>query len=777
MKRFSTLLFIFFAAIVFSPVGYSQFALRVPGLNVSITVPSDVQNGAFDASIRFTEEVADFVQSDVGLAGTATASITGWSSTDDLIFTATITPVTSGTVIISVPTDVATDAGGTQNNAAMPQTVTVDVDAPSVGIAVPSVAQSGAFDVTITFTEAVSGFEQADLSVSGTASITGWTTTDDTVFTATITPTTSGEVTLNIAENVATDTAGNPNTASESQTVTVTVEPETVWIPDANLRSAVRDKLGLADDEALTKTKMLELTTLYAPRRQIENLTGLEYATNLDMLLLKDNDLGSLPSGIFDELTALTRLYLDNNDLGSLPSGIFEGLTALKDLDLGDNGLSHLPSSLPSGIFDELIALETLDLSFNDLDSLPADFFDNLTELRTLDLDNTSLDPLPAGIFDELTALTHLYLDNNGLGSLPSGIFEGLTALETLDLHNNNFISLPSDVFDGLTALTDLNLSYNDLNSLLADVFEGLTALEDLDLENNDLSSLPEGIFVGLTSLERLYIEENTVDPLPLTVSLEKVGENQVKAVAPTGAPFNIVFSPTITNGSLEDDATTLTISTGSSESDPVTVIQTPGSTDAVTVDISALPSPPTSSFGGDPDHNGYVLSKPADLPLEVIGAGNGAPALGMTHLIDSEVLKSLDPVAVAAQLAILRAKSDGSLKYLRAIALLESVLASMRPEITLLLANYPNPFNPETWIPYHLANAGDVVITIYDMRGTVVRRLDLGHQLVGYYTSRVRAAYWDGRNDFGERVASGVYFYQLQTDDQYLLRKMLVLK
>jgi hypothetical protein len=159
MERFSTLLFIIFSVIVFIPVGYSQIALPAPVLNVSITVPSDVQNGAFNARIRFTEEVADFVQSDVVLAGTATASITGWVSTDELIFNATITPVTSGTVIISVPTDVATDAGGTQNNAATPQTVRVDVDAPSVGIAVPSVAQSGAFEATITFTEAVSDFE------------------------------------------------------------------------------------------------------------------------------------------------------------------------------------------------------------------------------------------------------------------------------------------------------------------------------------------------------------------------------------------------------------------------------------------------------------------------------------------------------------------------------------------------------------------------------------------------------------------------------------------
>ena len=98
-------------------------------------------------------------------------------------------------------------------------------------------------------------------------------------------------------------------------------------------------------------------------------------------------------------------------------------------------------------------------------------------------------------------------------------------------------------------------------------------------------------------------------------------------------------------------------------------------------------------------------------------------------------------------------------------------------PDTTGLLANYPNPFNPETWIPYQLATHTDVQILIYDARGILVRRLELGHQPAGTYTSRSRAAYWDGRNTLGERVASGVYFYQLQAGDVSLMRKMLILK
>ena len=98
-------------------------------------------------------------------------------------------------------------------------------------------------------------------------------------------------------------------------------------------------------------------------------------------------------------------------------------------------------------------------------------------------------------------------------------------------------------------------------------------------------------------------------------------------------------------------------------------------------------------------------------------------------------------------------------------------------PTTTALLSNYPNPFNPETWIPYQLAKPSDVKITIYDTRGVVVRHLDLGHQPAGTYTHRTRAAHWDGRDASGKRVASGIYFYQLQTDELSTTRKMVILK
>ena len=112
-----------------------------------------------------------------------------------------------------------------------------------------------------------------------------------------------------------------------------------------------------------------------------------------------------------------------------------------------------------------------------------------------------------------------------------------------------------------------------------------------------------------------------------------------------------------------------------------------------------------------------------------------------------------------------------------RGIMVLEQLLVSLTPRETELLANYPNPFNPETWIPYRLAEDAFVTLTIYDGSGQVVRKLEMGHRIASAYENRSKAIHWDGRNNFGEQVASGVYFYTLTAGDFSATRKMLILK
>ena len=103
--------------------------------------------------------------------------------------------------------------------------------------------------------------------------------------------------------------------------------------------------------------------------------------------------------------------------------------------------------------------------------------------------------------------------------------------------------------------------------------------------------------------------------------------------------------------------------------------------------------------------------------------------------------------------------------------------MVSVRPTQNLLLQNYPNPFNPETWIPYQLSEDTPVSISIYDTTGQLIRTLSLGFQSAGFYNSQGRAAYWDGRNALGERVASGLYFYQLTTPSFQQTRRLVIVK
>jgi len=98
-------------------------------------------------------------------------------------------------------------------------------------------------------------------------------------------------------------------------------------------------------------------------------------------------------------------------------------------------------------------------------------------------------------------------------------------------------------------------------------------------------------------------------------------------------------------------------------------------------------------------------------------------------------------------------------------------------PKTSALLPNYPNPFNPDTWIPYQLSKDGYAAIRIYNIKGQLIRKLNLGNKPASYYLDKSEAAYWDGKNDTGEKAASGIYFYQLQSSDFRATRRMLILK
>ncbi len=175
-------------------------------------------------------------------------------------------------------------------------------------------------------------------------------------------------------------------------------------------------------------------------------------------------------------------------------------------------------------------------------------------------------------------------------------------------------------------------------------------------------------------------------------------------------------------------------------------------------------------------DLNGDNAVNIQDLALVagMLGPALGAPTANQS---DAAVVNSWLKLARQDTSNVVKTSIPEGFSYYRGIQVLEQLARALTPDTTALLANYPNPFNPETWIPYQLSKAADVTLTIYASDGSAVRTLALGHQDVGMYHNRSQAAYWDGKNALGESVASGVYFYTLTAGDFSATRKMLILK
>ena len=185
------------------------------------------------------------------------------------------------------------------------------------------------------------------------------------------------------------------------------------------------------------------------------------------------------------------------------------------------------------------------------------------------------------------------------------------------------------------------------------------------------------------------------------------------------------------------------------------------------------------SQFGmkdtaGDLNNDGTVNIQ--DLVL-IANAVNDIAAAPGAQQSQASVVKNWLQLARQHATGVAQTSIPEGFSYARGIQVLAQLAQAFVPEATALLANYPNPFNPETWIPYQLSEAADVTVRIYAADGSVVRTLAFGHQDAGMYHNRSQAAYWDGTNALGETVASGLYFYTLVAGEFTATRRMLILK
>ena len=345
-----------------------------------------------------------------------------------------------------------------------------------------------------------------------------------------------------------------------------------------------------------------------------------------------------------------------------------------------------------------------------------------------------------------LTALTDLTIQSNvgGPSTEPFKIndltpLQNLTALTSLNLHSQEQISNITPL-GRFTALTYLRLSGNKISDLTP--LQNLTALEQLHVSSNEISDLTP--LANLTKLRRLSLASNQISAITPLSSLTQLiwlwaENNQVSDLTPLANLTSLRtlrfevneindLTPLANLTALNDLRLSNTTQTGGTSKNQITdVTPLEGMTALTRLDLQGNPIEDLAPLRRLKENNPSV-----SIDIDINADLNNAPTLPSIPMLPNE---------------------------------------------TALLSNYPNPFNPETWIPYQLAKSANVTLTIYDVRGVVVRQLALGHRPPGFYYSRGRAAHWDGRNQLGEKVASGLYFYTFTAGDFTATQKLLIRK
>ncbi len=572
---------------------------------------------------------------------------------------------------------------------------------------------------------------------------------------------------------------------------------QAVAIPDANLRASIETALGKAPGDPISQGDMATLTELNASESGISDLTGLEYATNLSTLNLYNNSVSDISA--LASLTNLTELSLSSNSVSDISA--LAGLANLTELNLYNNSVSDI-SALAS--LTNLTVLGLGDNSVSDISALAG-----LTNLTGLSLSSNSVSDISA--LAGLTNLTYLTLDNNPMSDISA--LAGLINLEWLTLSWNSVSDISA--LAGLINLQWLTLEGNtitDLSPLVENT--GLGDEDEVFVTGNPLSY--PSIHTHIPDLQSRGVQVDFDSRGPATlhkISGELTASDNVMIVEVRDAndlPFAgvpVTFSVISGGGTLGVTDTTTDIegraqsqlNFGSDGETNRVEVSAAGIEERLTFEAISDAEPPQVSADVNGDQSVNILDlvfvasrlgeQGADLAADVNGDGvvnildlvavagmldNAAPA---APSVQSQALGALNAADVqtwlteAASLAI----TDAIMK--RGIATLERLAAFLKPTETVLLANYPNPFNPETWIAYRLAEDAVVTLTIYDANGRSVRRLDLGHRTAAVYEHQSDAIYWDGRNERGERVESGVYFYQLSAGDYSATRKMVILK
>ena len=437
-------------------------------------------------------------------------------------------------------------------------------------------------------------------------------------------------------------------------------------------------------------------------------------------------------------------IILDAHDNMILDGSPLSHLTELRKLDIDDNQITDI------SFIEDIPYLVELDLDGNEITDLTP--LRGLNHLRVLDLDENKVTEI--SILSGLKQLTVLDLHNNQIVDISP--LKELTNLIDLDLDDNEI----SDLYP-LQDLTNLEVLDLDGNKI-TDVFplKALRNLTDLDLHDNAITDVYH--LKNLTNLEILDLSENHIfDFSPIAGIVENLIEYDSDTQTeppPDLKPVPRYNKPDVNRDNVVDVTDLVLIA--ANFDDP---------------DFNAI-----EQMNIYPDVNGDGEINIIDLLIVAseIGSGDAAPTFKKgsveSYYLTSENLTQW--IRLAKQLNI----EDTNLK--NGIVVLEHLLTLLSsddtlPKVTTLLPNYPNPFNPETWIPFHLAEPAKVSISIYSVNGTLIRKLSLGFLPAGIYIDKTRAAYWNGEDELGESVSSGIYFFTFKAKDYISTRKLVITK
>ena len=679
-----------------------------------------------------------------------------------------------------------------------------DVGKPGVSITVPSGVENDEFDVIITFTEPVSGFEQSDVSVTGTAgvTITEWSAnTEKTVFTAKMMPTKSGKIILKVDEGVATDAANNPNIASAAQQIEIDITQ-----PDVSFS---------LDLEELRYTNVVRYTTNGPFKMTItftEPVSGFEQSD-----LAVDDDYTYTDFKAVDAKIIDTKTYADTYTVQIIPdpNEDSENVSVYIEAGVATDAAGNPNTSAQSPTIEVEKFRPRVEISVPDADVTTATFTIGITfdggrssfkrplgfEQSDLSLRNNTVgatitdwtDKGGLGVFEVEITVTQSGIVTFGV---PENVATDLAGNgNTAAVQKTVTVTLPGSdppeepEVDTISPSISFSLDLEELRytnvvryttngpfKMTITFTEPVSGFEQSDLAVDDDYTYTDFKAIDAKIIDtKTYADTYTVQIIPdpnedsenvsvyieAGVATDAAGNPNTSAQSPTVEVEK--FRPRVEISVPDADVTTATFTIGitfdggrSSFKRPLGFEQS---------DLSLRNNTAGATITDWTDKGGLGAFE-----VEITVTQSGSVTFGVSENVATDLAGNGNTAAAQKTVTITLTANQG-------LAPSANDNITDFPSETLLLSNYPNPFNPETWIPYQLAKPADVTLTIYDIRGRVVRTLRLGHQPAGFYQNRSKAAHWDGRNYLGEKVATGVYFYTLKAGDYIATRKLLIRK